>query len=60
MSKFWMVTEDPFYDDDGQLVDEDAQWQDIKQEVKALSEDSHEPPEACYIMDYDPYSTVNS
>lgn len=23
MSKFWQVNEDPFYDEDGQLVDED-------------------------------------
>jgi hypothetical protein len=44
MSKFWMTVEDPMYDEDGILVDEDAQWEDL--EV---------PDEA-----YDPYDTVNS
>jgi hypothetical protein len=44
MSKFWMTVEDPDYDEDGILVDEDAQWDDL--EV---------PDEA-----YDPFDTVNS
>ena len=57
MSKFWMTTEDPFYDDDGVLIDEDADWEDIKQTVEEVS---REKPEACYIMDCDPYSTINS
>lgn len=58
MSRFKMTTEDPFYDDDGVLIDEDADWEDIKAEI---SEDiKREAPEACYVMDCDPYSTINS
>jgi hypothetical protein len=33
MTKFWMVTEDPMYDEDGILIDEDAEWEDIVAEV---------------------------
>ncbi len=54
MSRFGMIIEDPFYDDDGVLVDEDANWQDIKEEIQ------YDVPEACYIQDCDPYSTINS
>ena len=49
-----MITEDPFYDEDGVLIDEDADWEDIQEEVKKQT------PEACYIQDCDPYSTINS
>lgn len=49
--------EDPFYDDDGVLIDEDADWEDIKQTVDEVVS---EKPEACYIMDCDPFSTINS
>ncbi len=51
---YWKLNEDPFYDEDGVLVGEDADWEDVKEEVKS------EPPEACYIQDCDPYSTINS
>jgi hypothetical protein len=44
MSKFWITVEDPNYDEDGSLVEEDAEWEEV--EV---------PDEA-----YDPYDTVNS
>lgn len=37
--------EDPMYDDDGQLCDEDSNWQDM--------EDQEED-------EYGPYATVNS
>ena len=47
MSKFWQVNEDPFYDEDGQLIDEDADWEEIKD--LQIEDDS-----------YDPYETVNS
>ena len=58
---YWKLNEDPFYDDDGVLVDEDG-WttidtsipEDEKQELK------RQAPEACYVMDCDPYSTINS
>lgn len=44
MSKFWMVTEDPDYDDDGQLIDEDFDFEDLEGELDS----------------YDPFETVNS
>ncbi len=34
MSKFWMTVEDPDYDEDGVMVDEDAEWNDVKEEVE--------------------------
>jgi len=52
-----MLFEDPFYDEDGVLIDEDADWQDIKEVVEEATSDKSE---ACYIMDYDPFSTINS
>ena len=30
MSKFWQVNEDPFYDEDGVLVDEDADMDELE------------------------------
>ncbi len=54
---YWKLSEDPFYDEDGVLIDEDADWEDIKQTVEEVTS---EKPEACYIMDCDPYSTINS
>ncbi len=56
-----MIIEDPFYDEDGVLIDEDSDegdWQDDKF-VTSLDL-SKEAPEACYIQDCDPYSTINS
>jgi len=44
MTKFWQLNEDPFYDEDGVLIDEDAEWEDLE-----VPEDS-----------YDPFDTVNS
>jgi hypothetical protein len=44
MTVFSKMFEDPMYDEDGILIDEDAEWEDIQQEVE----------------DYDPFSTVNS
>lgn len=57
---FGILTEDPMYDEDGVLVDEDfdnADWEDTKVQVDINLD---EPVEACYIMDCDPYSTINS
>ncbi len=48
MSKFWMTTEDPMYDEDGVLLDEDADWEDIEQSIEAEG------------LSYSPYDTVNS
>ena len=45
MSKFWQLNEDPFYDEDGVLIDEDADWEDATElDPEELS----------------PYETVNS
>lgn len=52
MSKFWMTTEDPMYDEDGVLVDED--WSDAsiaEYEAKQL---------AAELENFDPFETVNS
>jgi hypothetical protein len=57
MSGFGMLFEDPFYDEDGVLMDEDADWQDIKETIKEVVSDQ---PEACYVMDCDPFNTINS
>ena len=43
-----MTTEDPYYDEDGVLIDEDADWEDIE---KSLEEEG---------LSYSPYDTVNS
>lgn len=48
MSKFWMTTEDPFYDEDGVLIDEDADWEDIEGMIESGD------------VSYDPHDTVNS
>lgn len=50
MSKFWMVTEDPMYDDDGILVDEDADFLSKEVQDEILLE----------LETYDPFETVNS
>lgn len=51
---FGILTEDPFYDDDGVLVDEDGDWedQDIVEELNDQLKD--------YDEEYGPYSTINS
>ncbi len=51
---YWKLNEDPFYDEDGVLVDEDADIEIVEEEIK------RQAPEACYIQDCDPYSTINS
>ena len=48
MSRFGMITEDPFYDEDGVLVDEDADWEDIEDLIEQGD------------VSYDPHDTVNS
>ena len=48
MSRFWMTTEDPFYDEDGVLIDEDADWEDVKEETQEVE------------VSYSPYDTLNS
>jgi hypothetical protein len=48
MSRFGMITEDPFYDEDGVLIDEDAEWEDIEELIEGEE------------ISYDPYDTLNS
>ena len=50
---FHKLNEDPFYDDDGQLADEDD-W------ATAPIDLPQDELEACYVMDCDPYNTINS
>jgi hypothetical protein len=50
MSYPGQLFEDPFYDDDGVLVDEDAELS--PEEQLAIIED--------VLADFDPFSTVNS
>lgn len=33
MSRFGMIVEDPFYDEDGVLIDEDADWEDLDEYI---------------------------
>lgn len=49
MSKFWMVTEDPDYDDDGVMIDEDFDQESIEDELAAIG-----------VTTFDPFETVNS
>ena len=48
MSRFGMIVEDPFYDDDGQLIDEDADWEEVQEELQEVE------------VSYSPYYTLNS
>lgn len=45
---FGMLVEDPFYDEDGVLIDEDADWEDIDNLIEQGD------------VSYDPHDTVNS
>ena len=58
---YWKLNEDPFYDEDGVLIDEDADaFEKMVDAAERAREQSKEKPEACYIMDCDPFSTINS
>ncbi len=45
---FGILVEDPFYDEDGVLIDEDAEWEDIEELIENGD------------ISYDPYDTSNS
>lgn len=45
---YGMIVEDPFYDEDGVLIDEDADWEDIEDLIEQGD------------VSYDPHDTVNS
>lgn len=57
MSGFAITVEDPFYDDNGVLIEEDSEWED-------LVEDEYIDPAEWDIAfpqeDYNPFDTVNS
>lgn len=36
---YWKLNEDPYYDEDGVLIDEDAEWEDINELVEIPEED---------------------
>jgi hypothetical protein len=49
------LVEDPFYDEDGVLADEDYDWQDIDT-IDPAEWDAAFPQQE----NYDPYATINS
>lgn len=56
MSRFSMVTEDPFYDEDGVLIDEDfdeGEWQEAFPEPTAEELNK-------MLEELNPYNTINS
>ena len=57
MSKFWMLTEDPMYDDDGVLVDEDADWEEF---LDKIPEELDAALGIKKSEEFSPYVTVNS
>jgi len=53
MNNFWKLNEDPMYDEDGVLMDEDAEWQDVDNKAS----------EAVFkriAEELSPFETVNS
>ena len=61
MTKFWQLNEDPFYDDDGVLIDEDD-WATAPTSVP--EDETIDPKEWDQAFprpeNYDPFATVNS
>jgi hypothetical protein len=43
-----MLIEDPFYDEDGVLIDEDAEWEDVEELIEGGD------------ISFDPHDTINS
>ncbi len=56
MSRFGMVVEDPFYDDDGVLIDDDADWEDAVEQDPAVSKVVFDK----IVEELSPFETVNS
>ena len=61
---FGMIVEDPFYDEDGVLIDEDADWEDVADPGDLVyNEDIGEWLDkelAAYDRTYSPFDTINS
>lgn len=53
MRNFGMIYEDPMYDEDGVLVDEDADWQDMDNE-------QGERVFKAIVEELSPHATINS
>lgn len=49
-TNFGMVTEDPFYDEDGVLIDEDADFEEFEDPTDFVAAVEH----------YSPFDTINS
>ncbi len=64
MTKFWQLNEDPFYDDDGVLIDEDASWQDINTEPLGIIVDGWVRQSVAEKQqskeEWSPHATINS
>ncbi len=56
MSNFWKLNEDPMYDEDGVLVDEDADWEDAVEQDPAVSKAVFDK----IVEELSPFETVNS
>lgn len=52
---FGILTEDPFYDEDGVLIDEDAEWEDADDIITEFN-----VALKSYDEEYGPYVTINS
>lgn len=61
---FWKLNEDPMYDEDGVLVDEDAEWADIDTESLSAVVDSWVRQSVAEKQqskeDLSPFETINS
>lgn len=55
MTIFSKMIEDPMYDEDGVMIDEDAEWEDLEDVSEWLDKELKE-----YDATYSPYDTINS
>jgi hypothetical protein len=58
MNRYGQVFEDPMYDEDGILVDEDADWEDVADPGDL--EYNEDIGEWIDVPSFDPFDTVNS
>ena len=40
---YGMIVEDPFYDEDGVLIDEDSEWEDAELDKEVVDEEIYSP-----------------
>lgn len=53
---FGMIVEDPFYDEDGVLIDEDGEFE----EPNSLIAEIEAMERAAELENFDPFETINS